>query len=55
MRNKRIAANIKKAISFLTGVVGISQDPSTRRAVGSSLRSANKPLDSPPPTLHTIS
>lgn len=49
MRNKRIDVKIRKAISFLTGVVGISQNLSARRALASSLRSANKPLGNPPP------
>ena len=47
MPNGHIAVNIDKTISFATGV-GISQDPVPRRTVGSSLKTANKPLTAPP-------
>ena len=55
MPNGHIDANIDKTIFPAIGV-GISQDPVPRRAVASSLKTANKQLDSPPPpTLQILS
>ena len=53
MPNGHIAVNIDKTISFATGM-GITQDPVPRRAVVSSLKTANKRLDCPPPHFTNI-
>ena len=47
MPNRHIDVNIDTAISTLTEL-GTSQDLTARRAVASSVETANKPLDYPP-------
>ena len=54
MPKRHIDTNIRKAISPATGL-SISQNTTARRTVASSLATANKPLDCPPPSLQILS